>query len=258
MEQKDFWKNQAKKFKSDAKAVNFDIDEELEIIFLEDYIIGKGVICDIGCGNGRTTIELAKKNKDSTFYGVDFIKEMIDAANNLKQKQNIKNVFFYQADASSKDLSRLFDFKFDKIITKRLLINLKGKSKYKAIKNIHSILKENGTYIMVECFLEPLREINKIRKNLNLDKIEIKFFNEYLTFNLFEEIKDYFDVQKKIDFLSLYYFISRIFNAYLSKGEPDYLSPINKLAVELTKKGTNPIQGFAPEIIFILKKRNKK
>lgn len=253
---KDFWRNQAKEYKFDVKAVNFDpLEEELELYFLENLIGDEELIFDMGCGNGRTLLELAKKKKKSNFLGVDFVEEMIAIAQEQKKSLDVSNVDFYVADASSEKIKKMFPSKFDKVITKRLLINLKGENKFKAIENIHSVLKEKGTYIMIECFIEPLNRINQIRKGLNLEEIKVKSFNEYLRFEFLKEISDLFIIKNKTDFESQYYFISRIYNAYLSEGKPDYYAPINKLAVELTKMGVSGEGGYSPEIIFVLEKK---
>jgi ubiquinone/menaquinone biosynthesis C-methylase UbiE len=252
---KEFWESQAEKFKENINAVNFDpCQEELELDVLETLFADNEKVCDLGCGNGRTLLHLSKKLKNNSFWGIDFAKGMIDIANSTKISEDIDNINFQQFDASQ-DIKQLFDFKFDKVLTKRLLINLKGEEKYRAIENIHSILKDNGTYIMVECFMEPLSKINDIRKLLSLPSIEVKFFNEYLNSDFFNAISNKFVIEQKIDFASLYYFMSRIFNARLTEGTPDYYSPMNKLAVELIKNGVNPIQGFSPEIIYILRKK---
>lgn len=253
---KEFWESQAEKFKEDVRAVSFDpLAEDLELFFVEKLIRNNELFCDVGCGNGRTVISLASKKNDTIFYGVDFSKGMIEIANAKKRELNMQNVHFHHIDAISKDLPTLFETKFDKILTKRLLINLKGDDKFKALDNIYSMLKDNGTYIMIECFTEPLQKINKIRERLNLEEIKVKFFNEYLSLDIFEKISDRFSIERKIDFESLYYFTSRIFNAYLSEGKPDYHAPINKLSVELIKMGINPIEGYSPEIIFLLRKK---
>lgn len=190
---KDFWTNQAKEYKFDVKAVNFDpLEEELEFYFLENLIDDKELIFDLGCGNGRTLLELAKKKLNSTFVGIDFVEEMIAIAQEQKKFIDVSNVDFYVADASSEKIRKMFDFKFDKVITKTLLINLKGENKFKAIENIHSVLKEKGIYIMIECFIEPLNRINGIRKSLNLEEIKVKPFNEYLHHEFLEEINDLF------------------------------------------------------------------
>jgi hypothetical protein len=108
---------------------------------------------------------------------------------------------------------------------------------------------------MIECFLEPLERINSVRARLGLDRINVRSFNEYLGSSFMKEIDRYFVVEKKIDRGSLYYFISRVFNAYLSGGKPEYLAPINQLAAQLTLDGVEPMLGYAPEVTNLLRKR---
>ena len=252
---KDFWNQQAEKFSAGVGAVNFDpVGDELAPWLSEKLIGDNEVVCDMGCGNGHTLLYLASKKKKSIFYGVDFAENMIKVANETKEKEGRSNAHFFVCDVKSKAVPGLFDFRFDKIITKRLLINLKGESKYEAIKDVHAMLKDNGTYIMMECFLEPLQRINDIRGKLGLDEIKVKEFNEYLSSDFLERVKDLFRLEKIIDHESLYYFISRVFNASLSNGNPDYHAPINKLAVELVKMGITPMSGYSPEVTALLKK----
>lgn len=252
---KDFWQNQAKEYKFDLKAVNFDpLEEDLEFFFLDKLVKEGKEVLDLGCGNGRTLLELAKRKKTSKFYGVDFTEEMVSVAQEEKKKLGVTNVNFYVGDAALEPIKTMFNWKFDIVLTKRLLINLKGEDKLKAVENIHGLLKEKGTYIMVECFIEPLQRINRIRKALNLEEIKVKFFNEYLDSSFFNKIKNLFKIKKKIDFESLYYFISRIYNASLSCGNPDYYASINRLSIELTKMGVKAKGGYSPEFIIILEK----
>ena len=254
---KDFWRQQVKKHGSDIESVNFDpLAEQLELHFLKQFIKQDEIVCDMGCGNGRTLLFLARKFKKTKFIGIDYVEEMIIAAKKQQKLLKIPNITFLYADAISQDVIDLFGpIKFDKVFTKRLLVNLKGEDKKKAIKNTYSILKKRGTYIMIECFLEPLKKINKIRKELDLENINVKHFNEYLSYQFLGEINNYFNIEKKIDFGSLYYFMSRVFNASLTKGKPDYFAPINQLAVYLTKKGFNVLDEFSPEQMFILSKK---
>lgn len=252
-----FWKEQVKKYGYDLKSVNFDLlEEELEIFHLEKLINNGEVVCDLGCGNGRTIIELSQKKQNSIFYGFDFVEEMIEVANEQKEKLDIKNIHFYVMDGCSATIKSKFPSKFDKVLTKRLLINLKGKLKLEAIDNVYNILKDKGTYIMIECFIEPLRKINLVRKALGLNEIKVRSFNEYLTYDFLKELEPMFKLNKQIELESLYYFISRIFNAYLSEGEPDYLAEINKLAVKLTKMGVSFVEDYGPEKIYLFKKQS--
>lgn len=254
----DFWKKQATDFKNATNAVNFDIlEEELEKKELIKIMSDNKKILDLGCGNGRTTIFLAKKFPKSKFIGIDFIQEMIEVANVDKQKEKLENVDFILDSATNLSLGGKFKEQFDIILTKRLLINLHGNLKNNAIQNIYKMLKKDGKYIMIECFKEPLKKINNIRSKISLEVIKEHKFNEYLNEEFLNSIKKYFFIEEKIDFESHYYFISRIYNAYLSKEKIDYLAPINKLSVELSNKGVNPIKGYAPESLRILKKLDK-
>lgn len=253
---KKFWAQQAREHKYDIRAVNFDLlEEELELYFMQQYVVDGETVLDAGCGNGRTLINLARTNKKATFYGVDYTQDMIAIANKQKKKTTAENIIFNVGDIISEDIRRMFPCTFDKVITKRCLINLKGDHKYTAVKNIHSLLKPKGIYMMVECFLEPLAKTNEIRKMLGLEEIKVKDFNEYLDFGFLRKISGLFKVVKTIDFGSLYYFTSRVYNAHLSKGSsPDYNAPINRVAVQLTKNGVMGMEGYAPEIMYILEK----
>ena len=119
------------------------------------------------------------------------------------------------------------------------------------------MLKDKGTYILIECFLEPLSRINSVRSSLGLEEIKVKHFNEYLSNDFItKNAARFFTVKDEVDFGSLYYFTSRVYNACLSKGKPDYFAEINKLAVEITKRNMNEkaIKGYSPEKMLILEK----
>ncbi len=250
-----FWEEQAVKFKGDVGAVNFDNQEEvLEFHFLKDLLGSDKKICDLGCGNGRTIFSMIDQGVNAMFHGVDMTKGMIDAANSKVEELNIRDAFFYNMSATSGNLPSVLGGEFDFVLTKRLLINIKGSEKYKVIDNIYDLLEDDGRYIMIESFIEPLNKINKIREKLNLAKINVHLFNEYLNDGFLDKIKGKFEIEKIIDFESLYYFISRVFNAALSDSKPSYDAKINKLAVELTKNFDINISGYSPQIMYILKK----
>jgi len=257
----EFWNKQAEQYGFDSHAVNFDpIEEELESFFLDKEIFDNGCICDLGCGNGGTIFKLAEKRKtcNVNFFGFDFSPKMIEIANEQKKKLGFDNVFFFVGDATSPDLGKQYPEKFDEILTKRLLINVRGDDKRKVIENVHSMLRRNGRYVMTECFLEPLEKINEIRSSLGLYEIKVHSFNEYLTEDFLYDMSDLFINLWERDFGSLYYFISRIFNAALSKGKPDYMAPINQIAAQMSKEEYPIITGFAPETMIIFRKKEKK
>lgn len=253
---KDFWQQQAILYGNDLKAVNFDtLEEKLEFCQLEKLVAEFNFIGDIGCGNGRATLHLAEMFPQKKFIGIDFIPEMIQSANDEKTKHNLSNVDFFVGNLGEGNLNKQFNLSFDFIFTKRLLINLKGNLKNIGVENINSMLKKNGTYAMIECFTEPLEKINRLRKHLKLPAIEVRFFNEYLTEEFINYVKVKMTLMEIIDFESFYYFISRIYNAALTEGTPDYLAPINLLTVDLMEHNMAPlVKGYAPEKIYVFKK----
>jgi len=199
------------------------------------------------------TIQLAKNNPESEFFGWDFAESMINAANSLKKSEGIQNVTFSVVDSKG-SMPEDFVGAFDMVMTKRMLINLKGAQKHRAISNIKSILKAGGQYVMVECFKEPLDRTNARRELLGLKKIDIHHFNEYLDTSFLEDVKNQIHLLDHIDFESEYYYISRVYNAALSNGSPSYDAEINKIAAKLSAMKTSEFSGFAPEQIYVFKK----
>jgi SAM-dependent methyltransferase len=254
---KTFWNEQARKYGKDARAVNFDpIDNEFAPRIIERLVSDGIVVCDVGCGNGRTLLDLAKNRPNGLFVGCDFSENMIASAEGARGEAGIANVSFRVFDATAPSLPHDMRGKFDLVLTKRLLINVKGQAKRRALENIHDMLKPGGAYILIECFAAPLERINDIRSVMGLDRIRVRPFNEYLADNIFKEIIDgFFEEVERIDYSSLYYFISRIFNAGISEGEPAYDAPINLLAARLVKAGVNPIQGYSPEVAYVLRRK---
>jgi ubiquinone/menaquinone biosynthesis C-methylase UbiE len=253
---KEFWDEQARLHGENLSAVNFDLYVEKISNKLLEKLIGDSVrLCDFGCGNGKSLMDIAASRPQSDFVGYDYSENMIAAAERGRQKLNLRNVRFQCFDATNNSLPSDSEGKFDIVLAKRLLINVKGAPRIQVLKNISGLLKKGGQYIMMECFIEPLERVNLIRKIIGLDEIKVKAMNEYLTQDIFKEIDRLFVLEKKIDIGSMYYFTSRIFNAALSEGAPKYETPINELAWKLTDADIIPMQGYAPEVTHLLRKR---
>ncbi len=253
---KEFWEEQARQHGENVAAVNFDpIEDKFAAALLEEEVPDNVAVADVGCGNGRTLIDLAQNRAGGAFVGYDFAENMIRVAENRRQGLSLANLRFECFDAASLTLPAGAKGAFDIVIGKRVLINIKGDGKRQALKNIYDMLRDGGTYFMIECFTEPLDRINDIRESLELARIPVRSFNEYLTSAFMKDVDRYFGIEKIVDIGSLYYFISRVFNAYLSEGEPDYFAPINQLASKLVLSGVRPIQGYDPEVVHVLKKR---
>ena len=254
IDSKDFWEEQGRKYGSDSKAVNFDpIGEELPARLI-DEVVGDGLaVCDFGCGNGRSLLRLAESRPNGRFHGLDFSESMIEAAERSRHEGNLENLEFGVFDVTKDELPKDLLGTFDIVMTKRLIVNVRGQDKRLAVERIHALLKPGGTYLMMECFEKPLQRVNEVRALIDLEEIPVNPFNEYIPEGFMDQISDLFSIERKVDYESLYYFISRIFNAYLSDGKPSYDAPINQLAGTLLALGINPIEGFSPEVGYLLK-----
>ena len=130
--------------------------------------------------------------------------------------KNLKNVTLESGDILESQINQ----KFDVAITERVLINLPSwELQYKAIENIHKILKRGGLYLMIENTTDGQNALNKLRSSVNLKPIEIHWHNLYLDFNLFKDsIKGKFNLIERRSFSS-YYLLTRIFAPMFAKFE---------------------------------------
>lgn len=213
------------------------IADQLEQKAILEEINGNEQILEIGCGDGRNSINIRKEHNNVLIDAFDFSEGMIDLAKENVKNEGIKDINYFIYDIDSIDK---LDEKYDLIISKRALINLKSyENQINAIENIAGLLNDNGIYLMCENSLNGLNNINKARMSLSLPKIEMPWHNRYI-----DEIKLENDIKrltliKKKNFSSLYYFLSRIVNAYFSMAtntQPMYDSDINKIALKLDEE----------------------
>lgn len=252
---KEFWDSQAEQYGTDSFATTPDaIVQKLEIENVGKYLTPKKHILDVGCGNGFTTIRLARKIK-STFVGLDYSGKMIQKAREslMRERPSVrKHVEFVIGDV----LYLPFEKKsFDIVFSDRCLINLTTfRHQLKAAKEIHRILKRGGLYVMCENSQEGLQKLNQLRKAVRLYQISTRWHNLYINEKkFFSAIKNLFVLKGIDNFSSSYYVGSRIFNGKLAQiegREPDYDHPINHIAAQLP-----PIGDYGPMKIFLLKKK---
>lgn len=215
------------------------IAKQLEMEVILSFIKNGMNILDIGCGNGITALEIAKRF-NAYIKGIDNAEEMIAKAKYLLKNSQIKGkVEFVVADVRSlPDVNE----KFDVIYTERTIINLtRWSDQKKAIINIFGMLKKGGLYLMCENSQDGLDRVNMLRKNIKLSVIDPPWHNRYLRDKEINKISvSRIKLEKVVYYSSTYYFLSRVVNAWLAqqKGkEPDYESSINKLALRLPSIG---------------------
>ena len=116
-----------------------------ETIMIEKYISKNSKILDLGCGAGRTTINLYKKGyKD--IVGLDISDKFINYATNYC-KENKLNIKFIHGDATKLDFAK--NNSYDAVIfSYNGMQCIPGKkNRDNVIKEVYRILKPGGIYI---------------------------------------------------------------------------------------------------------------
>ena len=256
----EFWEDQATEFRQSHLATAPDTYyRKLEISRIEDYLKDNVRVLDIGCGNGYSTIEFAKKFTSSTFIGIDYSEKMITYAN--KHKSRLKPDIKKRLQFAVGDVLKLANHathkgkKYDFIVSERCLINLQNwKEQQHALLEMKKLLKKNGRIILCENTQEGLGRLNKLRKRFGLFAINVRWHNYYMPEKkLLAFVRNRFKIEEVNNIGSLYYILSRVVYAKLAALEgktPDYLHPINKIASDLPSIGI-----FSPNFVFLLKNK---
>ncbi|OIO54319.1 hypothetical protein AUJ46_03185 [Candidatus Peregrinibacteria bacterium CG1_02_54_53] len=244
---KEFWNSRAH---LGLQAGSQDITaKKLEIEAIASHVNDGMAVLDIGCGNGITAIELARRFS-VTVTGIDNAEKMVSAAEELAAKETRKGkTSFRVGDATRLPVDAGI---FDVIYTERTLINLSdGQMQEKAIANITRLLAPGGKYLMCENSTQGLKRINDLRIQLGLKEIQPPWHNCYIDDEAMRKlVLPGITLECVEDFSGTYYFLSRIVNAYLAarRGEePKYDDPINTLALRLPSL----IEGFGQTKLWV-------
>jgi ubiquinone/menaquinone biosynthesis C-methylase UbiE len=250
-ETKRYWNARAEKHGGRPSATTNDVHlRRLEVATLTEslraLVLPPGArVVDIGCGDGYSTLQLARALPRVMFLGVDFSESMIETAraaaaatiNDLPPNSirfEVGDVLELGAAAGAEP--------FDVALTDRCLINLDSfEAQAHAIAEIAACVVPGGAYIAIENFVEGQENMNDARRRLGLEEIPIRWHNLFFTEPGFVDIcSPYFEEIQFTDFSSSYYFATRIVYSGMCRllgQEPDYDHPIHRLAPELPPTG---------------------
>lgn len=196
--------------------------------------IGQTVL-DVGCGNGQTIEYLLNWEPTLKIIGIDFSPAMIAAA---RERCGVTAVFSAWDLLSALPIPT-FPGGADIAITERVIVNLPDWDTQAAvIRRILDAVKPGGLYLMIENSLNGTQEINFERWRYNLPSILPPSHNLYMLDRQVEGLEGYCgaDLVEIRSFSGLYYLLSRVVNARIAADlgtEPDYNSPLNRLALDL-------------------------
>lgn len=213
--------------------------KKLEIEAIAKYVKNGMRILEVGCGNGITAVELAKRF-NVEIIGIDYVAKMVDEAKLMAARQSlIGKVEFAVGDVCALPEQRC---DYDLIYSERVLINLSDfEAQRRAIVDITNLLRPGGRYVMCESCLDGLEKINEMREMIGLSVIAPPWHNIYFRGrDLRELVLPGMELEAVDCFSATYYFLSRVVNAWLAKEEglePSYDSTINRLALLLPAFG---------------------
>lgn len=247
---KKFWDQQAVEHGASDIATAPDHQyRRLEIRSILPHIRGPRVL-DVGCGNGYSTIKFKEAYPDYTFLGVDYSKRMIAEA-----RLAGPNIAFEVADVRNLSYDIGLDIPYDTIISERCLINLMTWEEQKAaIYQMAKCLAPGGWIILVENFKDGLDNLNELRVQRNLEPIQVRWHNRYMTMDEIIELADDFNVLHRENIGNLYYILSRVVYAKLAAWEleePSYDHPINQIASTLPTLGQYM---YSPNMLYVLER----
>ncbi len=182
---------------------------------------GSGRVADIGCGNGYTLGVLAERYPKLQLSGYEHVPEQFDLA--TERFNGVPRVRIHAADV--RDEGFWGQDPFDAVVVQRLIINLLDpEDQNKALGNILAAVRVGGHALFLECFQEPLANLNEAREELGLDPILPAHHNLYLRSAFFERLElapfEHQDWDYAPNHLSTHYFVSRAFEPSLSRDRP--------------------------------------
>lgn len=251
---KEFWEGKARNYGVSHKSSWEDYYcMQLEIEAINKFLDKNETVLDIGCGNGMGTIELVSR-KAIKIKGIDYSEKMINSAQRLLdgRKPSIKRKVSFSV-GNILNLKEKKNF-YNKAVTRRVVINLGTlENQVKAAREVCSVLKPKGIFLMSEATVGGLKKINALRKEAGLEEIKQPWHNLYIDEDIFiKAVSDFFKLVDILNFSSTYYLGSRVIQPFIKKlvNQPlSYLSEINRLFVQLPSYGDYGIQK-----LFILKK----
>ena len=259
---KEYWDKRVLDYSGTPAATTNDVYlRELEISNIihtlhEIGVSKNGVVLDVGCGDGYSTLQVAQAISDLQFFSIDYSENMINiACKRLESRPELKErVVFAVGDVT--ELGHVCDDSvYDIVLSVRCLINLGSvESQSHAIAQIAEHIKPGGCYIAIENFIEGHEKMNEARRTMGLPEIPVRWHNLYFKEREFIHIAErFFEDMIFKDFSSSYYFATRVIYSAMCqmRGEnPDYNHEIHQLAVRLPWIGQ-----FSPIRMAVLRRK---
>lgn len=220
------------------------------------YLKGDYTVLELGCGDGIHTVEYAKYVKK--IYAIDFVDGLIKKAKKRADIRKRSNISFYCSSAQDVDKLLSDKPKFDIVISQRCLINLASWEKQaRLIEKIAGLLRKGGLLLLAEGFMRELMNLNFLREEVGLKKIQVVDYNLFFGNVKFEaKIRRFFEVVEKERF-GTYMFLSRVvYPMSVFPRDPKHGSKFNQVAYQIMRKKPIPeLDKFGYDVFYALKRK---
>ena len=186
---KEYWERRAAEGSDGAVTTNDVHLRELEhtalVQTLREVTDTEGArLLDVGCGDGLTTLRVAKKLPGLRVLGIDYSENMIALARvGLEREEDAglaKQIEFVEGDVTNLRAAT-GGKRFDVVVTDRCLINLDSADKqYDALRQIAECLNPGSYYVGIENFMEGQERMNDARAAVGLREIPVRWHNLFL------------------------------------------------------------------------------
>jgi ubiquinone/menaquinone biosynthesis C-methylase UbiE len=187
-----FWDEKARTFRTDPTATLGDsLLKDIEVREIIRFIDDGQTLLDCGCGNGTSTLQIAKR-RAVDLIGVDYSEDMLRMAQiNLESaKPELRGrVRFEKGDVLNLPYG---EGTFDRVITMRCLQNIPSFDLQKrVILSIRRLLKTGGRLLMLECSNDGLIKLNQALSRVGRESFSPPwhnlFFNDHDLYRLSDE-----------------------------------------------------------------------
>ena len=189
---------------------------KLETEFVLAHLNLEDEFADLGCGDGESTVEYAKKVR--TCVALERSNHLRGIAKSRFEVEKLSNTELVEGDVS--DL-REYEGSFNTVLTQRVVINFMTWAEQKeVISNIWKTLRPGGRYIMLENTFEGFEALNGVRRDVGLPNIKLHdWHNYFLHLDEFEEFIEGKFVIEKVQTFNLYYLLTRVFTNMFANFE---------------------------------------
>ena len=141
-----FWKFHSKK--SDSSYL-LNINDSRNTFLVENLVLkNASSFLEIGCNVGNRIINIALKNPDTNFFGIDIDKKAIEVGNLIIEDRGIKNIKLYYLDLTNKEgFERLFPEGIDYICSWAVLMYVHPLYIRRVLKNVLKISNKHVVFV---------------------------------------------------------------------------------------------------------------